>query len=409
MFRIPTSLIVLGLASFLTLEKATAVPSNNKPQQALIEGSQLFAFDMYRQTSKSEGNVFFSPYSISTGFAMTAAGAQGETAEQMMQVLHMQTHLYPAFFSLNKQLATVHHSNLSSPTLQLANAAWVQKELGIQPAFQKTLMQDFGSSMETLDFAEDPSHAIETINHWVDQNTKGKIKNILTSADVSQDTRLVLTSAIYMKAQWLHHFKRDLTREGVFYLKEDKTENATFMGQTAYFPLFADDTLAVLELPYVKETAHGPDLAMMIVLPKDKTGLAKLEMGLSAAQWHNWMDQMKTQRVHVVMPKFKLETRTVLNELMQAMGMKLAFTQKADFSGITGKPNLYISKAIHQTFIEVDEKGTEAAAATAISMNVTAMLERDDPYEFLADHPFAFIIFDKNTNVILFMGRYARP
>jgi serpin B len=405
--RISTYLLLLG--SFLTFENATAASSDNKLQQSLIEGSQLFAFDMYRQTSKSEGNLFFSPYSISTGFAMTAAGAQGDTAEQMMQVLHMQTHLYPAFFSLNKQLVTVHHTTLASPTLQLANAAWVQKQLEIQPAFQRTLMQDFGSSMQTVNFSGDAAHAIETINQWVDQNTKGKIKNILTTADVSQETRLVLTSAIYMKAQWLHHFKRDLTRTGAFHLSSDKTQDATFMGQTAHFPLFVDDTSAVLELPYVKESAHGPDLAMMIVLPKDKNGLDKLEAGLSASQWHGWLDQMKTQRVHVVMPKFKLETRTVLNELMQTMGMKLAFTPKADFSGITSKPDLYISKAIHQTFIEVDEKGTEAAAATAISMNLTSMLEREDPYEFVADHPFVFIIFDKNTDVILFMGRFARP
>lgn len=407
MLRFSTCL--LALIFFVSSQNAFAKPDNNKQQQALIEGSQLFAFDMYRHTSKNYGNLFFSPYNIATAFAMAAAGAENSTADEMMQVLHMPTRYFPAFFALNKQLTTTTQTKTNSPVLLLANAAWAQKDLKILPSYQKTIKENFGSTIESVDFAQDPSQAIGLINQWIETQTKGKIKNILTTSDVTADTRLVLTSAIYMKAQWFRTFPESNTHKKPFHIDVKNTQDVDMMTQTANFPLYVDETVAVLELPYSSELEHGPKLAMMIALPKDMGGIAQLEEGLSSVLWHKWMNNIKTEHVRVVLPKFKITTRIELNDLMQSMGMRLAFTPKANFSGITGAPNLYISKAIHQTFIDVDEKGTEAAAATSISMNLTAILEPKEPYEFLADHPFFFMVYDKNTDVILFMGRLSKP
>lgn len=381
----------------------------NGSRDAIVKGTQAFAFDFYRQQSSKEGNLFFSPYSIATAFAMTAAGARGTTEKEMLNVLHIPSAAFHGIAALNQHLTTTTQQKPFSTTLLLANNVWVQSQFPLLLPFQKTIREDFGSSINNVDFAKHSAAAIESINRWVAENTKGKIQHLLTAQDVTADTRLVLTSAIYMKAQWLHLFDEKKTAKKPFYLDKTKSIDANMMSMTATFPLFVDDTVAVVEIPYVNEHAQGPELVMMIALPKELDGIAGLESQLSAETFQKWSKGLQTKRVKLSIPKFKLETRIDLNDSMKALGMALAFTPKADFSGISGSANLYISKAIHQTFVDVDEKGTEAAAATAISMNLTAILAPEEPHVFNANHPFLFLIVDKDSGAILFLGRLTKP
>jgi serpin B len=291
----------------------------------------------------------------------------------------------------------------------LANAAWVQKGMGLLPNYQRTIRQHFGSPIETVDFAKNSSQAIATINQWVFNLTKGKIKDLLSSQDVSDSTRLVLTSAVYLKAQWLSPFDDGLTKSESFHVNKKDSQDVQMMQINKGFPLYVDNNVSVIELPYANASGKGPQLVMVIALPKDATHLDQIEENLSLSQWKNWIEQMRIKQVELSMPKFKIQTRMDLNDTMKALGMKLAFTPNANFSGITGNSDLYINKAVHQTFINVDEKGTEAAAATAISMNLTSAPDPEPPYVFKADHPFIYVIMDRSTGTILFMGRLSKP
>lgn len=411
MSRLHAALLGLGIlsASFSLNVSAQPVEYNQEHQAALVEDTQLFAFDLYQRLSKQQGNLFFSPISISTAFAMAASGARGDTEKEMMQVLHLTKNAFTAFAPLTKQLVANTQARPSLPILRLANAAWVQKGFELLPSFQTTLQENFGSPIANADFAEEPAKAVETIDQWVLEQTNGKIDHLLTLQDITQNTRLVLVSAVYMKAQWERIFDKHLTQDAPFHVSASKTVNASMMHVTAYFPLFVDENAAVIEVPYVRDPLSGPELKMLIALPSEATSLQQLETELTPQKWGQWMDRMKSQRVHLSIPKFKIETRLDLNAVMQGMGMKLAFSPKADFSGITGHPDLYINKAVHQTFIDVDENGTEAAAATGISFNLTAVREEKEPYQFIADRPFLFLILDKKTESILFMGRFMQP
>lgn len=375
----------------------------------LVESNDRFAFDLYYQLAQKKGNLFFSPYSISAAFAMTAAGAREETAKEMMSVLHLKENAFPGFAALSKKLISKQgngNNGTLSPTLNVANAIWPHKGLELLPFYRETIEKDFGAPIYTVDY-ENTAKAIERINNWVEERTNGKIRNLLSSQDVSLDTRLVLTSAIYMKAQWMNQFSERATKKGAFHMDAKTAVDTDMMTAIERYDLYTDKDVAVLALPYSYES-EGPKLVMMIVLPATIEGLSKLEEELTFKQWLGWMEKMDSRRVRMKIPKFKMESRFELNSPMEALGMKLAFSSKANFSDMTGKPDLFISKAVHQTFINVDEKGTEAAAATGIVMNKTS-LEVEEPYNFNADHPFLFIIYDQATRSILFMGRFAVP
>lgn len=375
--------------------------------ETLVNANNEFSFNAYNQLKKQNGNLFFSPYSISSAFAMTAVGAKGQTAKEMMSVFHFSPELFPAFNVLNKKLITSAQPRESSPTVQIANAIWPQKGLSLLESFKNAIQNDFGSTIETIDYLNNSATAINTINTWASDKTKGKIQNLLNESVVTSETKMILTSAIYMKATWMNVFEDFATQNMPFYLDSQNTVDVPMMQNTEHFYLFEDDKVAVIKMPYVYES-QGPALVMMVALPKTKEGLSKLEEGLNVSQWNDWLTKGTRRRVHISFPKFRIENRMTLNDIMQAMGLKQAFTRQADFSGITGKPDLFISEAIHQTYIDVDEKGTEAAAVTAIGMRATSIMIPDEPYEFTADHPFMFLIMDQKTQTILFMGRFVK-
>lgn len=379
-----------------------------EPVNPLVEGNNQFAFDFFKQVRNQKGNLFISPYSISTAFAMPAAGAKNDTANEMMRVLHFSPEVFPEIGQLNQRLSSIEKRKGNSPILKLANAAWVQNGVTLLESYQKVLQKDFGSHLANVDFADNPVKAIAVINDWVSDNTNGKIKDLLTSGDIASDTKLVLTTAVYMKGQWVHAFKKEATRDSAFYIDPQHIVDTPMMNLREEFLLFVDGDAAVVSLPYMHE-ASGPKLQMIVVLPSSLDGLSKLESNLTHGKWKSWLENMKLRTVNLTFPKFKIENKISLNDPMKALGMKKAFTKSADFSGITGRPDLFISQAIHQTYVDVDEEGTEAAAATGLVMRTTSVHIPEPPYTFVADHPFLFFIMDQESQAILFMGHFVQP
>lgn len=398
-----------GMSDLLHAEEPqvnSKVISEPSPLQPIIESNNQFSFDLYHQLTRKPGNLFFSPYSIAEAFAMLTIGAQGETAQEMEKVLH----LTPSSLLLMGQLHQKLSTDAKNPTqLHLANALWLQEDLSLLNLFQLALKQNFNSTVKKVNFEKEPAQAVKTINEWVEKQTQGKIRQLFNFNDITKQTRLVLTSAIYMRAQWAHLFDTKLTAKANFKVTERQTLEVDMMKIIETYPLYVSDDFALIELPYLTEASKDLQLALTILLPHENTDFSSLEESLNFDNWQVWNGKMLSRRVQLMLPRFKVEDRLNLNQTLIELGMVQAFNNQADFSGITGNKTLMISEAIHKTFIQVDEKGTEAAAATGISMNLKSVFNSEEPYYFTADHPFIYIIHDKNTRAILFIGKLTTP
>jgi len=355
--------------------------------------------------SGGQGNLFFSPYSISTALAMTYGGARGETATQMAQALHFsspQDKLPPAFAQLAAHLNAAQGEN--KVTLAIANSLWPSDRYKFLDAYTGLLKSDYGTSLTPLDYTK-PEAARGVINQWVEDKTKDKIKDLIGSGVLTPETKMVLVNAIYFYGKWLKPFQPKDTYKDNFQVSADKPEDVQMMSQTSRFPYADLDSLQVLQLPY-----QGDDLSMLIVLPKAKDGLGALEAGLSQKTVTDWTSKLAPTEVEVHLPKFKMTwgTENITSQL-QALGIKDAFdASSANFAGMDGNPHsLFIGMVLHKAFIDVKEEGTEAAAATAVGM--MAMAAPMAKPEFIADHPFLFLIQDNKTGSILFLGRLVDP
>jgi serpin B len=385
-------------------EQPAAKPAD---KAAAAKGDNEFALDVYAQLRGEEGNLFFSPYSISTALAMTYAGARGQTADEMAKTLHFtldQEHLHPAMGALIRELNDP--GKPSGYQLSVANALWGQKGQPFRKDFLDLTRTDYGAGLHEVDFARATEAARKTINTWVEQQTRDKIKELLKPGILDPDTRLVLTNAIYFKGDWVYQFDKKRTHQADFHVTEKQTVQVPLMSMTnekGEFKYLKGDDFQALELPYA-----GKHLAMVLFLPDKLDGLAEFEKGLTAAKLDGWIGQLKpTKEVFVALPKFKMTKEFSLKDMLTKMGMRQAFDpDKADFSGIDGSRDLYISAVIHKAFVDVNEEGTEAAAATAVVIKPTAV--RLTP-RFQADHPFLFLIRDNRSGSILFLGRVADP
>ena len=370
---------------------------------SIVAGNNSFAFDLYRQLARDKGNLFFSPYSISSALAMTYAGARGETAKQMADVLHFSLapeRLHPAF----SDLTGMFNAGGKSYQLSVANALWGQVGYAFLPEFLDITKKYYDAGFKEVDYVKAREQARQTINKWVEAKTNDKIKDLIKPDDLSPLTRLVLTNAIYFKGKWEIQFKPEATRPMPFYISAKEKVDVPMMHQVAKFNYAENDQVQILEMPYT-----GGDLSMVVLLPKPGYELAKLESMLRPEVIRSWLSQLSKEKVEVFLPRFKLEERFVLNEELQGLGMIDAFDKvAADFSGMTPGPDLYISMVIHKAFVEVNEEGTEAAAATAVIMDAKAMI-LDEPHVFRADRPFVFLVRDLRSGSILFMGRLANP
>ena len=369
----------------------------------LVAGNNEFAFDMYKKISESNQNknIFFSPHSISKALGMTYVGARGNTEKQMAKVLHFsipQNELHGAFASLSQTLLD---SGPRVYQLSIANALWGQREYPFTADFLALVEKNYQGAFHTADFISDKEGSRQTINQWTEQNTAGKIKNLLQPDDIDELTRLVLTNAIYFKGDWAAKFKPEQTRTEKFQVQPNIMVDVPMMHQTGQFGYAVTNQGQVLELPYA-----GKELSMLIFLPKDSGPDIGAE--LSADALNHWLANLDERPVSVTLPKFKFEARYGLSSMLAKMGMPDAFILPgADFSGITGEKRLYITGVIHQAFIEVNEEGSEAAGATAVIMGTKSVAPKTP--EFKADRPFTFLIRHKPTGAILFMGRIANP
>jgi serpin B len=389
-------------------ERITSPDVSMSEQALLVEGNSAFAFELYQALKGKEGNLFYSPYSISLALAMTYAGARGETAEQMaatLQFMLEQDRLHPAFNWLDAELASrgegAQGKDGEGFRLNIVNAIWGQKDYSFLPTFLDVLAENYGAGLRILDFINETEKSRLTINEWVSDQTEGRIKDLIPQGAIDALTRLVLTNAIYFNAAWEYPFDEDVTANGQFYLLDGGQVTVPMMSQTESFGYTEGEGYQAVELPY-----DGNELSMVILLPASGNFEA-FEEGLAAQQVSDIISDLQFTEVTLTMPKFEFDSEFSLKDTLAEMGMPIAFSDAADFSGMTGNPELAISDVLHKAFVSVDEAGTEAAAATAAIVGETAIPEQ--PVEVTIDHPFIFLIRDIETGSILFVGRVANP
>jgi serpin B len=364
-----------------------------------------FSVDLYKILAREPGNLVMSPYSVGVALAMTRTGAVGETSKQMDAVLHaaLAKDIHAGFNALEQTLAKRPGKyKVGDQTLELelatANRLWGQKDFTFERAFLDTLAKQYGAGMQIVDYKTAYEAARRTINDWVAARTRDRIKDLIAEGVLGADTRLVLTNAIYLKASWQFLFNDAVP--AAFHRADGSEVQAELMSQSETLAYGAGDGYQAVRLPY----AGG--LSMVVIVP-DAGKLASFERGLDGATLRRITTGLSAAQVSLSMPKFTFRSKAQLKDALGELGMPIAFTDRADFSGMTKQEPLEIADVIHQAFIAVDEKGTEAAAATAVVMRLTSAPER--VVQLTIDRPFLFLIQDDETGATLFMGRLADP
>jgi len=400
----PTVMILmLSLLSTAGGPAASAARAERPTREVaqVIAGNTRFALDLYGRLRDRDGNLALSPYGISTALAMTYAGARGETARQMADVLHFdlpREDLHAAFAGM--MAADRAAAEAGGYEFHLANALWGQQSYDFLGDYLDLTHRHYGAGLREVDFVHAAEQARQAINAWVAEHTADQVRELIHRGELTSDTTLVLANAIFFQGDWSSRFAPRHTRKGPFRINAEQQVDVPMMWQAGQFRCGWFEDLAVLELPY-----DGDRLAMVILLPADAGGLAAVEESLAPQSLERWLGAGRTQPVRVTLPRFQLDTRFNLADTLQALGMTEAFAGgRADFSGMTGRRELFLSLVIHQARIEVDEAGTEAAAGTGV------VLKRGSPPpDFTADHPFLFLVRDRQTGAILFLGRVMDP
>jgi len=408
-------LVALGCIAAGCTDMPGATPAGSSPPADdpgnVTAGNTQFAFDLYRQLAAdpqyTDQNLFFSPYSISSALAITYEGARGTTADEIRTVLHL-----PANDTLRREGFSAIDAGLNhgdaNYTLRTANALWAEKTYPFLPEYIDVAERWYGANATNLDFAGNPEGSRQTINQWVEGETEDKIKDLLPAGSIDSMTALVITNAVYFKGTWVKQFDANETREETFRVGPDKTVPVPMMHRTdedAVYGYTETDTLQVLEMPYAHES--GSELAMLVLLPVGDN-LTAAEEVLDAEKIADLRQSLVRERVNVSFPKFTLDTEYSLPGPLAAMGMPTAFSMDADFSGMDGTENLFVSGVVHKAFVDVNEEGTEAAAATGVVVGIKSARPETVPV-FRADHPFVFLITEKDSGTILFVGRVVNP
>ena len=385
-------------------------------QDDLSAGNRAFSAGLYQKLRTQDGNLFFSPYSISLALAMTYGGAQAETTRQMADAMRFSLppeRLHPAFNALDLYLESLGNpgsekqktpSGESGQDFQLtiANSIWGQKDFGFLPAYLDLLAQNYGAGLRLVDFSGAPEPSRQAINDWVSQQTRDRIKDLFPQDTIDENTRLALVNAIYFKASWYNAFDDTNTSDGIFHLADGGQVKVPMMvsGSAASYYEQGDGFQAV-GLPYLGETTR-----LVVVMP-DEGQFDAFEAGLNAEKLVQILNGLSGAKIELTLPKFKIESSFNLSETLAGMGMPDAFDSgKADFSGMDGQRDLFISQVVHKAYVSVDEKGTEAAAATGVAMGVTAI---QYPTVVRVDRPFLFFIYEQKSGTILFAGRVMNP
>ena len=387
---------------FLFCSLVFADKQTNK--RILVQDNTSFAMDLYQKLRALDGNIFFSPYSISTALSMAYGGARCNTEKEMAKTLRFslgQENLHSTFALLESRLNKIQKAG--NIKLSVANSLWPQQDYKFLDTYLSFTKKYYGVSITPVDYKRSREAARVMINKWVEDKTQDKIKNLIQLGILDPLTRLVLVNAIYFKGNWESQFQTDKTEVASFHTSSNQSIQVPMMTQKEKFKYADLGSFQMLELPYVRN-----EMSMIILLPEEIDGLKQLETDLSVENLIRWQNRLSKRDVLVFLPKFRMTSRFRLDKTLVSMGMIDAFSKsKANFAGMDGKPDwLYIGAVIHKAFVDVNEEGTEAAAATAVVMTLKGMAAH---LVFRADHPFAFLIQDKRTGSILFMGRVTNP
>lgn len=419
LFAILALVLVAGLAACAEPSGPGGVVQSEKPRvespsvaqtdlDALVDGNNAFAFDLYQVLKKEDGNLFYSPYSISEALAMTWGGARGTTETAMKNTLSFtlpQDRLHPTFNSLDLQLKQrgqdAQGKDDKGFRLNVVNAIWGQKDYTFLPAYLDLLAQNYGAGLRTLDFIGDTEPSRVTINDWVAEQTEQRIKDLLPQGSITNLTRLVLTNAVYFNAAWLHPFNEGATSDGTFNLLGGGTVTVPMMRETDSFGYAEGADYEAVSLPY-----DGNELSMVVLLPQPGKFTA-FEDALDATAVKGIIDKISGQSVALTMPRFEYSSQFGLKGALSTLGMGEAFTPAADLSGMNGERDLFIHDVLHKAFVSVDEEGTEAAAATGVIVGTTSAPA--SPVEVKIDRPFIYLIRDNATGSIIFVGRVLDP
>lgn len=386
------------------------------PAEYRITVEDQFALDFYSKLSaggRSKSNIFFSPWSIEAAFSMVYEGAKGKTADEIRRVFYIPEddkarRVSIRFIQGGLRKGTGDDGAVANYILTTANALWIQEGYKILDKFIDTSTRYYDSRVANLDFGSDD--AIDTINDWVSKKTNSKVEQFLAPGSTNKDTQMVITNAVYFKGTWVKKFDRNWTYDEDFRESSQKTVKVPMMKMTEYLPYAETDQLQIIELRY-----KGDKLSMLIVLPKldnvndGFAALKSLEQSFTRENLKRWKDNLRSRKVIVEIPRFTLRTGYDLIPSLKRMGMVSPFDENADFSGITEQEQLVIGGAIHKAFVDVNEEGTEAAAATAVATPKSSAGRTLPPVHFRADHPFIFMIQDMDSGTILFMGRIVDP
>ncbi len=397
-YLVKEGILVIPSDDPVAIENPIISDDKEEIESSVVEANNQFSFEFYNQVSDNDENVFFSPLSVSTAFAVAYEGTRGETADEISDVFGFQTNDSERRSSFKNII-----KNLNDPdshyALRIANALWLAQGFKPLSSYVETSKIYYESEINTVDFVTD--EGVNTVNEWVKEKTENKIKQLLSPGSTDANTRLIITNAIYFKGTWVNPFNEERTRDADFKINSDKTVQTPmmFLGPTV-LNYTENEQLEILELPY-----KGDRLSMLILLPKEVDGIHSLEESFTLNNFSEWKKELSGKNMAVFLPKFTFDTDYDLKRSLQNMGIKAAFDQySADFGGITEAEDLYIAFAIHKAFVDVNEVGTEAAAVTGIGVSATSV-----PPTFNADHPFIFIIQDNETGNILFMGRVMNP
>ena len=380
--------------------------------EAAVRGNTDFAIDLYRQLAANPGNFFFSPFSVSESLAMTWAGARGETEDQMAKTLHFdlpQSQLHSTFNAIDRAITHYGQDAEGAPHegfhLTLVNALWGQQGYPFTAPFLDILAQDYGAGVRVVDFVGSPEGARATINSWMAERTGGRIEELLSPGSITRATRLVLGDAVHFSAAWKTPFEPASTRFARFTRRDGSIIEVPTMTATQNLNYgegrdAEGRDYAAVQLPY-----EGGELSMVLLLPS-AGGLDAFEASLTTERLAAIVETLELRSVALTLPCFKIESSIDLHDALARLGMPLAFTDAADFSGINGRGGLSLSTVVHQAFVDVDEAGTEAAAATTVGFTTTAA---HLPAEVHFERPYLFLIRDSATGTILFLGRVDDP
>lgn len=395
-----------GVKAFVATDVVKKQENTAMDISAIVDGSNKFALDLFQKLRAEEGNLFFSPSSISTALAMTYAGSAGETENEMAKTLHFQMPKDQLHDSMHALQAVWNSPDKKKGIrLNLANRLWGQVSYKFLAEFLGITRERYGAELAQMNFAQS-EQARQTINRWVEEQTENKIMDLIPAGAIDSDTKLVLTNAVYFHGIWSKPFKKHLTKDEDFHLTSSQKIKVPLMHRFAEYRYGEADNLQILELPY-----GDGSLSMLVLLPEKGDGLADVEAKLTFQNLQQWVGSLSKRDVKVYVPKFKTTSQFELGDTLKALGMNTAFDPNtADFSGMTGGRDLFISAVIHKAFVDVNEEGTEAAAATGIILAPTsAAPDPTEPPVFRADHPFVFMIRDNRNGTILFMGRIENP